>query len=80
MKVAFLVVILVAARWLRQPGQYPHRDANAEQESATSLTITVSESEKSTLTGDVFSFTSEITNEGSEKTPASDREPRLCSG
>jgi hypothetical protein len=29
----------------------------------------VSETAKSTLTGDVFTFTSEITNEGSEKTP-----------
>jgi hypothetical protein len=38
------------------------------QEGGGDLTITVDETEKTTLTGDVFTFTSEITNEGSEKT------------
>lgn len=40
------------------------------QEGGADLTVSVSETEKSTLTGDVFTFTSEITNEGSEKTAA----------
>ena len=39
------------------------------QESGPDLTVSVSETKKSTLTGDVFTFTSEITNEGSDKTP-----------
>jgi len=41
----------------------------AQEQAANDLTITVSEKERSTLTGDVFSFTSEITNAGSERTP-----------
>jgi hypothetical protein len=43
--------------------------ASAQEGGAGELTISVSESKVSTLTGDVFTFTSEITNEGSEKTP-----------
>jgi hypothetical protein len=39
------------------------------QEQGGALTISVSEKERSTLTGDVFSFTSEIRNAGSERTP-----------
>jgi hypothetical protein len=39
------------------------------QEQGGDLTISVSEKERSTLTGDVFSFTSQIKNKGSEKTP-----------
>jgi hypothetical protein len=43
--------------------------ASAQEGDGPELTVSVSETEKSTLTGDVFTFTSEITNEGSEKTP-----------
>jgi len=43
--------------------------ATAQESGGPDLTVSVSETEKSTLTGDVFTFTSEITNEGSEKTP-----------
>jgi hypothetical protein len=42
--------------------------AQAQQAAGGELRITVSETEKSTVTGDVFTFTSEITNEGSRKT------------
>jgi hypothetical protein len=44
--------------------------ATAQEGVGPDLTVWVSETQKSTLTGDVFTFTSEITNEGSEKTPA----------
>jgi hypothetical protein len=44
--------------------------AEAQEGGGSELTISVSEREKSTLTGDVFTFTSEITNESSERTPA----------
>jgi hypothetical protein len=43
--------------------------ATAQESGKADLTVSVSETEKSTLTGDVFTFTSEITNEGSETTP-----------
>ena len=43
--------------------------ALAQEGRGGELTIIVSETEKSTLTGDVFTFTSEITNEDSKKTP-----------
>jgi len=41
----------------------------AQEQGGSDLTIAVSENERSTLTGDSFSFTSEIGNEGSERTP-----------
>jgi hypothetical protein len=41
----------------------------AQEETVSDVTISVSEKELSTLIGDVFSFTSEIRNEGSERTP-----------
>ena len=44
--------------------------ATAQERGGPDLTVSVSETEKSTLTGDVFTFTSEITNDGPEKTPA----------
>jgi hypothetical protein len=43
--------------------------ALAQESRGEELTITVSETERSTLTGDVFTFNSEITNEDSRKTP-----------
>jgi len=54
------VLVSGAAAWAPVMGQ---------EETVSDLTITVSEKERSTLTGDVFSFTSEIRNGGSEKTP-----------
>jgi hypothetical protein len=42
----------------------------AQEQAGSALTIAVSEKERSTLTGDSFSFTSEIRNEGSERTPS----------
>jgi hypothetical protein len=44
--------------------------AAAQEGSGPLLTVSVSETEKSTLTGDVFTFTSEITNEGLDQSPA----------
>jgi hypothetical protein len=43
--------------------------ATAQGSGSPDLTVSVSETEKSTLTGDVFTFTSEITNEGPDNTP-----------
>jgi hypothetical protein len=43
--------------------------ALAQEQSDSGLTITVSEEELSKLTGDEFTFTSVITNEGSETSP-----------
>jgi hypothetical protein len=43
--------------------------ATAQEGGGPDLTVSVSETEKSTLTGDVFTFASEIKNEGSAKTP-----------
>jgi hypothetical protein len=54
---------LIAVAWVISQGQ-----ARAQEGAANGITITVSETEKSTLTGDVFTFTSEITNEGSTRT------------
>ncbi len=44
--------------------------AAAQEGDGPLLTVSVSETEKSTLTGDVFTFTSEITNEGLDQSPA----------
>jgi len=44
--------------------------AAAQEAGSSELTISVSETEVSTLTGDVFTFTSEITNHGLERTPS----------
>ena len=58
--VAILVVALVSGPASAQEGGPP---------SAGELTISVSKSEVSALTGDKFTFTTEITNSGSEATP-----------
>ena len=68
MKIALLVTLVVVGALLFAAWTISDRHANAEQEATTGLRITVSESELSTLTGDEFTFTSEITNEGEEKT------------
>lgn len=60
---ALLLVGFAIAASLAPPAQAGNSGA------AEDLTVTVSKSEVSTLTGDVFTFTSEITNEGSESTP-----------
>jgi hypothetical protein len=44
--------------------------AKAQEGGGPDLTVSVSETEMSTLTGDVFTFTSEITNEGLDQSPA----------
>jgi hypothetical protein len=69
MKIAFLVTLIVAAALLFAARTIGERNAEA-QEDSSGLVITLSESEKSTLTGDEFTFTSEITNEGPEATTA----------
>jgi hypothetical protein len=59
-----VVVLLVAGAAIRAPafGQENHGPAG-------DLTVSVSKSEVSTLTGETFTFTSEIMNNGSSATP-----------
>lgn len=64
------VLLLVALAGVLLMGAAAWSPVVAQEQGAGDLTITVSEEERSTLTGDVFSFTSEIKNEGSKKTPA----------
>jgi hypothetical protein len=65
-KVALLALLVVAAALVVAARTIAERQAEAQEN--TGVTITLSESERSTLTGNEFTFTSEITNEGSEKT------------
>ena len=69
MRAALLVTLLIVGALVAAIWTISQRPARAQEGKASEITITVSEAEKSTLTGDVFTFTSEITNEGSEKTP-----------
>jgi len=69
-RAALLLTLLIAGALIAALWTISQRQARAEEGDTSEITITVSETEKSTLTGDVFRFTSEITNEGSEKTPA----------
>lgn len=65
---AVLVLTVISAVAL-SAATLPRASAQEATQDATSdLTVTISESEKSTLTGDRFSFTSEITNNGPEAT------------
>ena len=69
MKVAVVITLVVAAVLLAAAWRIGERTADAQGENAGDLTIAVSETERATLTGDEFSFTSEITNHGTETTP-----------
>jgi hypothetical protein len=70
MRIALMVILITFATMVAAAWGLSQRQARAEQDEAVSdLKITVSEKERSTLTGDVFSFTSEIRNEGPERTP-----------
>jgi hypothetical protein len=68
MRIMLVVILVVAATLIAAVWTISQRQARAQEAEASELTITVSETEKSTLTGDVFTFTSEISNEGSERT------------
>ena len=70
MRIMLVVVLVVAATLIAAVWTISQRQARAQEAAASELTITVSETEKSTLTGDVFTFTSEITNEDSKRTPS----------
>jgi hypothetical protein len=60
---ALLVILLVSAVWRGAP-------ALAQENAPTSdLTVTVSKSEVSAMTGDTFTVTSEVRNSGSKATP-----------
>lgn len=69
MKIAVLVILVVAAVLLAAALRIGEKTADAQGENAAGLTITVSETERSTLTGDEFSFTSVIKNVGTKATP-----------
>jgi hypothetical protein len=69
-RAALLVTLLIVGALVAAIWTISQRPARAQEGKASEITITVSEAEKSTRTGDVFTFTSEITNQGSEKTPA----------
>jgi hypothetical protein len=68
MRIMLLVILMVAATLIAAIWTISERQARAQSD-ASELRITVSETEKSTLSGDVFTLTSEISNEGSESTP-----------
>jgi len=63
---ALLVILLIVGFATSAPASARE---NGGQAPAGGLTVSVSKSEVSTLTGVTFTFTSEITNSGSEATP-----------
>ena len=63
---ALFAILLVAGFAASAPA---FAEEHGEQAPAGGLTVSVSKSEVSTLTGATFTFTSEITNSGSEATP-----------
>ena len=63
---ALVTILLVVGPAIRAPA---FAEEHGEQAPASGLTVSVSKSEVSTLTGVTFTFTSEITNSGSEATP-----------
>jgi hypothetical protein len=60
---AFFTILLVSAVWRGAPA------FGQESTAASDLTVSVSKSEVSAMTGDVFTITSEVQNGGSEATP-----------
>lgn len=63
---ALVVSLLVVGAAITAPVFAQERSGQA---AAGDLTVSVSESERSVLTGETFTFTSEITNSGSSATP-----------
>ena len=66
---AFIAVLALFVP-LHGAGGQPSAEANGEPVPAGDLTVVVSKSKVSAVTGDVFTFTSEIRNSSSEATPA----------